>query len=106
MLARHSRLLGACVPIWAEVRPGVEPGLPRLPGRCAATTLPDLVLAAPGHLPEAPARQGARSLLALRAGVVWPAVPPAGLEPAFPSASGRCRGRWATGVSVSSPGWI
>src|SRR3954447_15153476 len=24
-----------------EVRPGLEPGLPRLPGRCAAATLPD-----------------------------------------------------------------
>ncbi len=33
-------------------------------------------------------------------------VPPAGLEPALASTSGRCRRRWATGEEVSRPGWI
>src|SRR5262249_29861751 len=34
-----------------EVRPGVEPGLPRLPGRRAAATLPDLRVAEAGFEP-------------------------------------------------------
>jgi hypothetical protein len=35
----------------AEVRPGIEPGLPRLPGWRAATTLPDLRVAEAGFVP-------------------------------------------------------
>src|SRR5947209_6981825 len=44
---------GAYVPIFnvEEVQPGVEPGLPRLPGRCAAKTLPDRRVAEAGFEP-------------------------------------------------------
>lgn len=34
-----------------EVRPGIEPGLPRLPGRRAAATLPDQSVAEVGFEP-------------------------------------------------------
>lgn len=33
-------------------------------------------------------------------------IPPAGLEPAMFSTSGRCPCRWATRVTCSDPGWI
>jgi hypothetical protein len=76
------RLATAASSCWTssptEVRPGVEPGLPRLPGRRAAATLPDLRVAEAGFEP-------AWERLMRRAGNQAPvhsAVPPAGLEPA------------------------
>src|SRR5215813_9228933 len=49
------RLATAASSCWTsspkEVRPGIEPGLPRLPGRRAAATLPDLPVAEAGFEP-------------------------------------------------------
>ena len=99
-LRRRRLPVGRAAP--REVRPGVEPGLPRLPGRRAATTLPDHSVAEAGFEPAW--ERLMRPCWCLTP--VHSVVPPAGLEPALASTSGRCRGRWATGVNVSSPGWI
>src|SRR5262249_38676544 len=61
-----------------EVRPGIEPGLPRLPGRRAAATLPDQSVAEAGFEPAW--ERLMRPCWCLTP--VHSAVPPAGLEPA------------------------